>query len=189
MFSTLAAHTQDLLADDRASVLLEAPTGAANPLEGARCTLVGRVKKLTGAKAESARVTYLACHPGAALYAGFGDFALWRMDISKVQYVGGFGIAKWGRAVDYLSPAPNLCHAQDRLLATLNNDKLEDLRAIVAQARGRSARGWTALALDGDGVSVVGAKGAQMRINFATPAKDARAWRARFQTLLKHTQG
>ncbi|MBL4614991.1 MAG: DUF2470 domain-containing protein, partial [Magnetovibrio sp.] len=178
----------DLLADDRASLLVEEASAALNPLEGGRCTLMGRVKKLSGAEAEAARATYLTRHPGAALYAGFGDFALWRMDISKMHYVGGFGIAKWSRAADYLNPTPDLVAAQNRLLATLNTAKLDDLRAVVGHVRGRSARGWTALEIDGDGLTVVSPKGVQARINFNTPAKDPRSWQARFQTLIKHAR-
>ncbi|HEY9163352.1 MAG TPA: pyridoxamine 5'-phosphate oxidase family protein, partial [Magnetovibrio sp.] len=40
LFSTLAAHTQDLLADERCSVLVEAPVSGANPLQAGRATLV-----------------------------------------------------------------------------------------------------------------------------------------------------
>lgn len=188
LFSTLAAHTQDLLADNRASVLLEVPTTASNPLEGARCTLMGRVKKLEGDAAVAAKAAYLTRHPGAALYAGFGDFAMWRMDIDKVQFVGGFGVAKWAKGAEYLCALDASPDALKRQLASLNGEKLDDLRAVVAHQCGRSVRGWKALAIDADGLVLVGPKAAQMRLDFASPAKDMRAWRARFQTWLKHAR-
>ena len=37
------------------------------------------------------KARYLAVHPYAALYAGFGDFALWRVRPLNGLYVGGFG--------------------------------------------------------------------------------------------------
>jgi len=188
LFSTLAAHTQDLMADSRASVLLEAPSDAQNPLEGARCTLVGRVEKLPDDEQEAARDLYLAHHPGAALYAGFGDFALWRMEIDKIHYVGGFGVAKWLKAADYLTSAPDIAAARETLLISLNEGALADLRTAFAYAAKRSARGWKALEVDADGVTLAGPKGKHMRLDFKSPARDLKSWRGRFQTLVKRVQ-
>ena len=185
LFSTLAAHTQDLLADGRASILLEAPADKTNPLQDARCTLVGTVQKLDGEAADAARAIYLARHPGAAMYAGFADFGLWRMDVDRVHYVGGFGAAKWAKAADYLTPAPELAGAQDRLLASLSGEKLEAVRAVFKTAFGNAGRGWTILGLDPDGLVLSGPKSAQARIDFPSPAKDARAWQARFRAMAK----
>lgn len=193
LFSTLAAHTQDLLSDPRASLLLEAPTTAENPLEGARCTLVGRVDKLLGPESEAAREAYLQRHSGAALYAGFADFALWRMHIDKVHYVGGFGRAKWVKGGEYLNEATDwvtdFMAGQARILESLNGPKRNDLRAVLSSELGRSARGLKALSIDADGLALIGAKGGQTRIDFLSPARDVRGWRARFQALRKKSAG
>ncbi|MCW8915139.1 MAG: CREG family protein [Magnetovibrio sp.] len=185
LFSTLAAHTQDLLADERASVLLEAPTSAVNPLEGARCSLIGRVQQLSGDKADLARALYLIRHPGAAMYAGFGDFSMWRMQVEKVHYVGGFGRAKWAKAKDYLLSCPNLTKTSGRIVEDLTHKWAEDLSLVFKAKTGRSARGWKVLAIDGDGLILSGSKGAQQRLDFASPARDGRGWRTRFRTLVK----
>jgi len=107
LFSTLAAHTQDLIADHRASLLLEAPmlekdAQTVNPLELARTTLVGKIDRIDSGCDDQERAKYLACHPSAQKYANFGDFSLWRMTIEKIHYVGGFGLSKWVKAADYL---------------------------------------------------------------------------------------
>jgi len=102
LFSTLAAHTQDLLADPRASLLVEAAgQGGGNPLEAARVTLVGQAQPLQGEAAKAARAMYLARHSSAKRYVDFGDFAFWSLSIEKVHYVGGFGQAKWIKGVLY----------------------------------------------------------------------------------------
>lgn len=185
LFSTLSAHTQDVLADARASILLEAPADAANPLEDARCTLSGTVRKLDGTAADAARTLYLARHPGAAMYAGFGDFNFWRMDVGRVHYVGGFGAAKWAKASDYLTPAPDLVAAHDRLLVALNGEKQDMVRAVFKTVLGKSGRGWSVVGLDPDGLSLAGPKSAQARLDFSSPAKDARAWQARLRAMAK----
>jgi len=195
LFSTLAAHTQDLLADPRASLLLEAPTRALNPLEGARCTLVGQMERVPMDEVSAARAQYLARHPGAARYIDFGDFAMWRLRVEKVHYVGGFGQAKWAKGKEYLLDGRNLREAEGRILKTLND---EALQALCVKASARKAQGWRVLAVDGDGFVaarfVQGAqKSAPMHVHFETPAGDARGWRARFQTAFKRlsapTQG
>lgn len=198
LFSTLAAHTQDLLADPRASVLLEAPTTALNPLEGARCTLVGQMEKVPGDEVPAARALYLARHPYAARYVDFGDFAMWRLRVDKVHYVGGFGQAKWTKGTEYVLDGAALREAEARLLKSLNDDDALQALCVEAsghsasgrKASGRSALGWRALAVDGDGfVAARYVKGVQkgepLHVNFDSPAIDARSWRARFQTALK----
>ncbi len=185
LFSTLAAHTQDLLADDRASILLEAPTTSVNPLEGARCSLIGRVRQLSGDEAEHARSLYLTRHPGAAMYAGFGDFSMWRMEIEKVHYVGGFGRAKWAKAKEYLIPCRDLIKSNARIVGDLTHKWAEDLALVFKTATGKSAQGWKALSIDADGIILSNSKGAQQRIDFSTPARDGRGWRARFRNLVK----
>lgn len=189
LFSTLAAHTQDLLADPRASLLVEAPTTASNPLEGTRCTLVGRVKVLSGFEADAVRAAYLLRHPGAARYAGFGDFAPWRMHVEKVHFVGGFGRAKWFKGADYSIPAPDLAGVQAEILEVLNGKKSADICALAAHAMGRSVgragRGWRAIGLDADGLCLCNAKGMSVRVDFVSAAHDIRAWKSRLQTMLK----
>ena len=89
LLSTLAAHTQDLLADPRAALLIEAPVTTNNPLETARATLTGRMVRLAIEDDAHVRARYLAHHPGAGRYAGFGDFSLWTLAVDKVHFVGG----------------------------------------------------------------------------------------------------
>ena len=38
---------------------------------------------------------YLARHPSAKAYAGFSDFALWKVSIARGHSVAGFGKIQW----------------------------------------------------------------------------------------------
>src|SRR5262245_55588207 len=68
LIPNLARHTQNLINDNRASILFDGTGAAGDPLQGARVTLFGRVKR-TGE--EVARRRFLARHPAATFYAGF----------------------------------------------------------------------------------------------------------------------
>ena len=98
--SRLSTHTANLEADGRASVLL-AETGKGDPLAHPRLTVLGRFATIAKGGADEARVRrrFLARHPKSELYAGFGDFSFWRMDVASAHLNGGFA-----RAAD-LTPA------------------------------------------------------------------------------------
>lgn len=180
LFSTLAAHTQDLLADGRCSLLLEAPETTANPLQSARATLSGRARRLDGGEAQAAREIYLARHPSAARYADFGDFAFWALAVDKIHFVGGFGSARWAKGAEYGVFQGNIAAARARLLEDLNGV----LRVEMLRAAGLSRR-WRAIDVDPDGLTLSGPKGKIERLNFSSPAKDMRSWRARFAACVK----
>ena len=92
LLSQLAIHTRQLQANPACALLLTEQTEAgSNPQTAARLCLTG-----TAAKTENltARAIFLKCHPYAALYADFADFAFWRIFITDAYYIGGFGAAR-----------------------------------------------------------------------------------------------
>jgi hypothetical protein len=103
--------------------------------------------------------------------------------VDKVHFVGGFGVARWAKGADYALPQAsvqasvqgNIAAARARLLEEVNGAR----RAELLRAAGLS-RGWRAMDVDPDGLTLGGPKGRIARLNFPSPAKDVRAWRARF---------
>ena len=95
LISMLAVHTQNLLASPKASLLVYEPAVEAEPLSAARMNLLGEVRQVPEFEAIEARSIYLERHPEAAPYIDFGDFALYRMDIVDIYYIGGFGEMGW----------------------------------------------------------------------------------------------
>src|SRR5690348_17276873 len=87
LISTLAIHTMNLQADLRASLMID-ERKEGDPLEGARIMLMG---KMTHTDDPTARRRYLSRHPEAEHFAGFKDFGFYRMDISRIHLVAGFG--------------------------------------------------------------------------------------------------
>ncbi|MBV5262879.1 HugZ family protein [Pinisolibacter aquiterrae] len=107
LMSTLAAHSRNLAEDPRASLLYEDRT-VPDPQQGGRVTVVGRIERIEAAT-EAAR-RYLARLPEAALYAGFGDFAFFRLVVEEAHLVAGFGRAMRVRREDLLLD-PTGCEA------------------------------------------------------------------------------
>lgn len=91
LISSLAHHSKCLARDSRGSLLLtDAIAVDADPMLTFRVTLLGRFMQVA---AEEAEAVFLARHPYAELYAGFGDFSFWRMAADHAHIIAGFGRA------------------------------------------------------------------------------------------------
>ncbi len=92
LLSDLAVHTQNLLRNPSASLLLVPDDGESDdPLQSARVTLTGAVTRLTRQEDGDVREAFLAKHPSAAMYADFGDFAFHVLHVDQAHLVAGFG--------------------------------------------------------------------------------------------------
>jgi putative heme iron utilization protein len=131
LISTMAMHTQNVLADGRASLLVTEPGAAEDPLGAGRVTLMGRVARTAG---EDVREDYLARHPNAGYWVDFKDFAFFRMETVDVYFVGGFGVMGWVEAEEYARAEPDpLADAAAGILAHMNEDHVD---AMLLLARG-----------------------------------------------------
>ena len=101
LISSMAMHTQNLAADPRASLLVTETGQASDPLAGGRVTLMGRAARVPDGERPAARALYLDRHPKAEEWTDFDDFAFWRLVVSDVYFVGGFGAMGWVTAADY----------------------------------------------------------------------------------------
>lgn len=134
LISTLAMHTRNLQRDPRASLLVVTGERAnEDPLGSARLTLVGSVAAVPDADLATVREGYLQRHPPAEMWADFGDFAFYRMDIVEPYYVGGFGVMGWVTAEDYLAAAADpLADIAPSVIQHMNDDHAD---ALVLMAR------------------------------------------------------
>jgi putative heme iron utilization protein len=94
--STLAAHTKDMLADARVSLLIaEAEGGAKSPLGLERVSVQATAEQLAADAAQlpEFRTAYLARFPDAGQMFGFADFSMFLIRPVSARFVAGFGQA------------------------------------------------------------------------------------------------
>jgi putative heme iron utilization protein len=176
LMSRLSAHTLNLEADPRASILL-AEGGKGDPLAHPRLTVLGRAER-TGEP--RARERFLARHPKAKLYADFGDFSFWRLAVEGGHLNGGFARAATLAAPDLLtdlSGADALVAAEAGALAHMNEDHREALNLYATRLAGEPAAEWRASGLDPEGIDLQ-AGDRTARVAFPHPVRDAAALRA-----------
>ena len=141
LVSRLAAHTQHLEADPRGSLLV-AEEGEADPLANGRVTLVGEVRRVEDpAEVARVRAAYLETHPGAAYYVDFSDFGFFRLAVSAIRYIGGYGRMSWVEPAGWRDATPDpLAEHAAGILAHMNEDHAAALAAYArAFTRARHA--------------------------------------------------
>ena len=151
--SRLSVHTQNLEQDPRASILL-AERGKGDPLAHPRLTVVGRAERTSD---ERVRERFLARHPKARLYAGFGDFSFWRLEMTAGHLNGGFARAKDLTAAEIrtdLTGAEALLAAEASAIEHMNADHREALALYATRLAGAPKAEWRATGLDPEGLDL-----------------------------------
>jgi heme iron utilization protein len=121
LISGLAEHTKNLERDPRASLLV-AESGSADPLANGRVTMLGPCTRVAG-DGGSARAAFLSAHPNSAYYAGFRDFAFWKLQVDHVRYIGGYGRMSWISKADWQAAEPDpLAPSAAGMMAHMNAD-------------------------------------------------------------------
>jgi putative heme iron utilization protein len=171
LISGMAIHTQNVLADPHASLLVTQSGGDCDPLGSPRATLLGTVSRISSS--DAIRDAYLARHPSARYWIDFSDFSFFRLDVSDIYFVGGFGVMGWVDAVDYrAAEADPLVDAAAAIIEHMNADHGEALRLIAKHFATLDAEEATMVSVDRLGFVIRartanGMKGA--RIAFAEP--------------------
>lgn len=135
--SSMAMHTQNLHQDPRASLLITQPDVSGDPLGAARLALIGTVSE---APATEVRDLYLSRYENAKYWQDYKDFAYWRLDVSGVYFIGGFGVMGWVSAADYATAQPDpLAETAPGIVQHMNADHADALRLIARRFIGEAA--------------------------------------------------
>ena len=193
--SSLAEHSRNIAADPRASLMVTAPEDGVNDrLALSRVTLVGQMKVLRGPERESALDLYEAGHP-SAFYARFDDFSTYRLEVSAVRYVGGFGRMSWVSAADYANaePDPLLGPAASRIIEHMNDDHADALIAYCRVfARVDDVESARLVGVDRYGMdilaTVAGGEQRAARVGFSAPVSEVSEVRAATIELLREAR-
>jgi hypothetical protein len=103
-----------------------------------------------------ARARFLSQNPAAALYADFGDFALWRLVVERAHFVGGFARAIWIEDGFLVNPplAAEMAEAVPGILDHMNADHADTVAHYAAAflpADDQCEGAWKMVSLDSDG--------------------------------------
>ena len=175
LLSGLSEHTRHLRDEPRCAVMVAGSPTEANPQTAPRLTVTG----LAAPEPDPAlKARWVALHPYAAFYAGFGDFQLWRVVPKAGLYIGGFASATRLRQAD-LAWDPDAVAAvaasEPGVLSHCNDDHADALD-LIAAAHGADGTGWRMVACDVDGCDL-SREDWVLRIPWSAAVADARGIR------------
>lgn len=163
LMSQLARHTANMNKDARASLLFETVGRAAAAddfFDRGRVTLSGMLEKY---EEPSAMARYLARHPASRDFAGFADFALYRLRVDSAYLVAGFGRVRTLAGKAFLLPADlasEIAAAEAEILK-------KGLELVIAGAP------WRLVGCDAEGADFLH-DALLRRIAFSRPATEAK---------------
>ncbi len=153
LISKLALHTKNIAADSRVSLMLD-ERKEGDPLQGARVTLTGRAGVTQD---ENDRRRYLARQPESEMFAGFADFAFYRVSIDSAHLVAGFGRIIDLKPADILvdlAGADDLIAAEAGAVAHMNEDHADALRLYATKLLGAADGDWRCAGIDPEGMEL-----------------------------------
>jgi putative heme iron utilization protein len=187
--SSMAMHTQNLREDARASLLITQPDVSGDPLGAARLTLLGNV---TEAPATEVKELYLSRYENAKFWQDYTDFAYYRLQISGVYFIGGFGVMGWISAEDYASALPDpLAEAAPAIIRHMNADHSDALRLIARRFASEAPDEAAITAVDRLGFHLRLKSGDRIhgrRVAFLREVKDAGDARAVFVEMVRQAR-
>jgi heme iron utilization protein len=181
LVSSLSAHTGGLIADPRCSLLLGEP-GKGDPLAHPRISIACDAARLDKGEVDGQRAErrFLNKHPKAKLYAGFADFAYFRLGPLSASLNGGFGKAYvLGRQDLLVESAANeaLAASEQSAVAHMNADHRDAINVYARAFAGAADGDWLMTGIDAEGFDL--ANGDEVRrVLFSAPLASASEMRA-----------
>jgi hypothetical protein len=191
LLSDLAEHTKNLARDPHASLLFDGTAGRDDPLTGARVTVVGEIVPDSDPLLME---RFVNRHPSATAYAGFKDFRLYRMRVTRAHLVAGFGRIHWVEASDLLYPAAAfgwLSGAERDILQHMNEDHAATIDLYAQRLLAVAGEGWRMTGIDPEG-SDLRRLGQVARLDFPSAVADLNDVRQVFAALAhsaRHQKG
>lgn len=172
----LAEHVRNIRFDSRIGLLSEATAGRADPLPGTGARVPVRVERTTEARR---RDRFPRRHTGAALYAGFRDFAFCRVAVEQARPAAVFGRIRWVESTDiplFPAAASSLAQREADILACMDEDHADATDLCATALPGRVGDGWTMVGMDPEGCDP--RRGSDpARLDLGHPVTDARSMR------------
>jgi heme iron utilization protein len=185
--SRLSDHTRHLMEEPRCALLVQGAAAGPNPQTAPRVALTGRAERIED---DGLKARWLAVHPYAAMYAGFGDFSLWRVVPEGAHLVAGFARAFRLGPAKLLAPdaaVRAVAAGEAAVMAHCNTDHSGAMELLGRYTTGENAE-WRMVALDTDGFDVSDGT-RSVRIGWESPIVDTGAVRNALVTMLGRMRG
>lgn len=130
--SDIAQHARNMQQDSKMSLTIYNQVDSGDQNTQARVTIVGDATPLEGYEAQESLERYVARFPEAAGYTKAHDFQMWKVDVKRVRYIGGFGKIFWLERDEWLAnDAPWDFAAEQGMIKHMNEDHVDAMNLIL----------------------------------------------------------
>lgn len=130
--SDIAQHAKNIREDARVSMTIYHQAERGDQNEQGRVTFVGDAAMLEGDEHDVALARYVSLFPEAKKYTQAHDFNVWRIDVKRVRYIGGFGKIFWLEQDEWNSGAsPWDKAAEDGMITHMNDDHQDAMELML----------------------------------------------------------
>ena len=190
--STLSGHTAAILEKPACSLLVGEP-GKGDPLAHPRVSLFCKAHRIdrSGDDHKRLRHRYLLRHPKAELYADFGDFAFFRLELDRASLNGGFGKAFELQSEDLLTgldDAEGWFAMEGGAVAHMNEDHADAVKLYAEVLCKAEPANWRLAGLDPEGLDLAAGDKVE-RLWFAEVLDKPEAVRPILVALAKEARG
>ena len=120
--SDIAEHTKNILSDSRGCVTIFSVNPEGDKQNSARLSLIGNLVKIPSNEVEACQTRFFKLSPESESYSQIHGFHLYKLNILKARWIGGFGQIGWLDTTHWVTPTPEWHNGEKAMIAHMNQD-------------------------------------------------------------------
>ena len=152
--SDIAQHTKNLKTNSKACVTIFKLDTEYDKQNSSRLTLMGDLKDVSEDSVEECQERFVKFLPESKKYSSMHDFKFYKLEISRIRWIGGFGDIAWLNPKNWQDDQPRWAKDEKMMIDHMNNDHANVLQSALHAQHGIKDKKVNMIALSVDGYYV-----------------------------------
>ena len=152
--SDIAQHTKNLKTNSKACVTLFKLDTEYDKQNSSRLTLMGDLKDVPVDDLEECQERFIKFLPESKKYSSMHDFKFYKLAISRIRWIGGFGDIAWLNPKNWQDDLPRWAKNEKMMIDHMNDDHANVLQSALHAQHGIKDKNVSMIALTIDGYYV-----------------------------------
>ena len=152
--SDIAQHTKNLKTNSKACVTIFKLDTEYDKQNSSRLTLMGDLKDVSEDNIEECQERFVKFLPESKKYSSMHDFKFYKLEISRIRWIGGFGDIAWLNPKNWQDDQPRWAKDEKMIINHMNDDHANVLQSALHAQHGIKDKKVNMIALSVDGYYV-----------------------------------
>ena len=152
--SDIAQHTKNLKTNSKACVTLFKLDTEYDKQNSSRLTLMGDLKDVPVDDLDECQERFIKFLPESKKYSSMHDFKFYKLEISRIRWIGGFGDIAWLNPKNWQDDLPKWAKNEKMMIDHMNDDHANVLQSALHAQHGIKDKNVSMIALTIDGYYV-----------------------------------